>query len=197
MKKKNDGGYSLALVLVVMTVIAVIATTLTTVVLSNIKSQSQFTQKVQAQYEAQGKLEKVLAELSQNQISEIQHDSMRVFHQEAIDKAISKVCGTDVIYTVIDEIELWEDDELKKPAKSTKNDTIFTYEFSLKAQDKNEDVSVCYIVRWKGNIACSFSPQKLEGNRLDTTHMYFITSPEITYKSIDVTGMVSNDGGGE
>lgn len=199
MRNKNDGGYSLALVLVVMAVLATIAVTLTTVVLRNIDNQSKYTQKMQAQYEAQGKLEKVLAELSQNQVVEMQHPMLVVKSEDALKTGITTICETASVTPEFasdaNSLKLWRDKDLKVPADLTAFDTFFTYDFKLIAYGGENkltgkaEASVTYDIQLKGSIASSFSPQKTGQNTSDNMHLYVITLPEITLKSVSMGGV--------
>ena len=187
MKNRNDGGYSLALVLVVMLVLATIATTLATVVTSNISSQAQYTQKMQDQYEAQGKLEQVLAELSQNQVVELPISaSITDYRKTAIQKAIEAICGTGsnararVSAEDANTVKYWKvytsTEKTEYDASSAQPiSVIFTYNFQITASCDESVVS--YDLEMKGNIAYSTE-----------TDIYIITSPEITTKSVEVGG---------
>lgn len=192
MKNRNDGGYSLALVLVVMAVIAVIATTLATVVLRNMDSQAQYTQRMQDQYEAQGKLEKVLAELTKTQIVELEGTLSGENHREAaIHKAIDTIRKTvddENITLKADDSPLtfWHFDsnnvevEYGQFENTPKTQITFTYDFMLTA-DVN-DVAVTYDLQLKGHITYT--------DHSDGTTMFIITSPKITTKSVEVGGDV-------
>ena len=61
MKFRNNDGYSLPMVLIIISILALIATTLMTVSIDNMANQQNELGKMQKQYEAQGKLEMVLA----------------------------------------------------------------------------------------------------------------------------------------
>lgn len=187
MKNRNDGGYSLALVLVVMAVIAVIATSLATVVLRNMDNQAQYTQKIQDQYEAQGKLEQVLAELSQNQVIELSNSiSTTDYRKTAIQKAIERLCGTgseakaSVSVEDANTVKYWKvytstNKEAYTDGAAQPVSVIFTYDFQITASCN--ETTVTYNIEMKGNIAYS-----------EETDIYIITSPEIITKSVQVGG---------
>ena len=189
MKNRNDGGYSLALVLVVMAVLAVIATTLTTVVLRNIDSQAKYTDKMQAQYEAQGKLEKVLAELTKDQIVELEGTlSGENVRDQAIYKAIDTLrkAVDDENITLeadISPLKFWHFDsnnvEVEYVYTVPRTQVTFTYDFKLTAN--SDGVSVTYDLQLKGNITYTDHDNGLT--------MYIITSPKITTQSVEVGGV--------
>ena len=199
MKNRNDGGYSLALVLVVMAVLATIAVTLTTVVLRNIDNQSKYTQKMQAQYEAQGKLEKVLAELSQNQIIQLETPNSQA---TAIKNAIGTACADGVRLQVGENpFKIWKRDangEKDFVVSLSNFNTEFSYDFSLIAKSNDRDVEVTYNMQLVGKIACSETivPTGVAGNSTAHAYVYIVTSPELVHKSVDVSGIVEDEGGG-
>lgn len=191
MKHRNDGGYSLALVLVVMLVLATVATTLVTVVLSNIESQQQQMERVMDQYEAQGKLEKILSELSQNQIVEIGGTSNCPKAMETVVKnVLLKVDETEVQFPTLegDTIFTFIEEEIDESTF----DAPFTYDFKLKAKSNSRKVSVTYEIRIEANISHSAAPNETDGLN---NCLYLITAPQITYKTIDVYGVVEPQGG--
>lgn len=61
--RKHNEGYSLVLVLVVMVVLSLIAVALMSFSLNNLKAQKAYTDRMQAQYAAQGEVEVLLAKL--------------------------------------------------------------------------------------------------------------------------------------
>lgn len=63
--KKHNEGYALALVLVVLVIVCLVAVSILSISLSNLKSQQASIARMQAQYEAQGKIEQVVAKLEQ------------------------------------------------------------------------------------------------------------------------------------
>lgn len=62
--KKNNDGYVLPFVLVVMIVLTIISTSLMTAALRNLQSQQKFTERMVDKYEAEGEIEKIVAQLS-------------------------------------------------------------------------------------------------------------------------------------
>lgn len=67
MRKSND-GYVLPFVLVVMIVLCIISTSLMTGALMNLRIQQRFTDQMVDKYEAQGEIEKAVAELTRTVI---------------------------------------------------------------------------------------------------------------------------------
>lgn len=196
MKNRNDGGYSLALVLVIISILALIATALMTATINNMASQEHEIEKMQKQYEAQGKLEMVLAELSENQIVELTVNSTQ---QLAIQKAIETACGTNASVTAADSnsLKLWKIDANSKIQPYTSNaqpyETLFTYDFQISATSGeevagNDDVMVTYSLKLVGRIAYDDQIDD-DTDALNNPRLYIITSPEIITKSIDIGGV--------
>ena len=59
--KKNNEGYALVLVLVVITVLCLVALAMTAASLKNLHNQQKSIERMQAKYDAQGEIEKVIA----------------------------------------------------------------------------------------------------------------------------------------
>lgn len=61
--KKHNEGYTLPLVMVVLLVLAIVAVTIMTTSLKNMQRQQSFIETMENQYDAQGEIEKVVAQL--------------------------------------------------------------------------------------------------------------------------------------
>lgn len=61
--KKHDEGYALVLVLVVVTVLCLVAMAMMAASLKNLTNQQSSIERMQAKYQAQGEIEKVIAEI--------------------------------------------------------------------------------------------------------------------------------------
>lgn len=68
--RKNDDGYVLPFVLVVMIVLCIISASLMTASLRNLQMQQKFTARMVDKYEAQGEIEKAVAQLKQDVVIE-------------------------------------------------------------------------------------------------------------------------------
>lgn len=200
MKFRNNDGYSLPMVLIIISILALIATTLMTVSIDNMANQQNELGKMQKQYEAQGKLEMVLAELSENQVVEITGNKPIVelvsssLQKDAIQKAIETACGTNASVSHANEntLSLWEnDDNVIVPYDSREvqpYETFFTYDFKITARSgganaNRDDISVVYTLQLVGRIAFD------DLNDSENTRLYIITSPEIITKSVDIGGV--------
>ena len=63
MRNKHNEGYTLPLVMVVLLVLAIVAVTIMTTSLKNMLRQQSFIDTMKAQYEAQGQIEQIVAQL--------------------------------------------------------------------------------------------------------------------------------------
>ena len=63
MRNKHNEGYTLPLVMVVLLVLAIVAVTIMTTSLKNMLRQQSFIEQMQAQYDAQGKIEMIVAQM--------------------------------------------------------------------------------------------------------------------------------------
>lgn len=197
MKNRNDGGYSLAMVLVIISVLAMIATALMTATINNMASQQNEAEKMQKQYEAQGKLEMVLSELSENQIVELTVNSTQ---QNALQKVIENACGdkANITETSPNTLKLWIIDANETIRPYTYNvqrpyETLFTYDFEISARSggevaANDDVVVTYSLKLAGRIAYDDQSDD-DQNAANNPRLYIITSPEIVTKSVDIGGV--------
>lgn len=189
MKHRNDGGYSLALVLVVMAVLATIVTVLLTVTIDNMKVQEKQIERMQDQYEAQGKLEKVLAELSQNQVVQLSSELGTNF-PAALKKIVKNACsGTDV------EMADGENDYTFEFTNEDLTGVLFEEPFKVdfKLSAESGSVTVVYEMTLEGNISHSAAP---EAEASLNNYMYLVTKPVLTHRVVDVSGVLASEGGG-
>ena len=187
-----------------MAVLATIVTVLLTVTIDNMRVQEKQIERMQDQYEAQGKLEKVLANLSQNQVVELQtHNSQSA----AIKAAIEAVPVNRVTYHYGEEpfkIWKWENGNKIYLTSAPDFNTEFSFDFKISAKSDNREVEVIYDLQLKGKIACSepfITTGVTESGESARVYLYIITSPELIHKSVDVIGVLPDtepdEGGGD
>lgn len=85
--KKHNEGYVLAFVLIVVAVLALISTAVSTVAVRNMESQQAAVKRMQDKYEAEGVIEKIVAELSNIEVFEAT-DVKTEF-----DEKLTEICG--------------------------------------------------------------------------------------------------------
>lgn len=157
--RKNNDGYVLPFVLVVMIVLTIIATSLMTAALRNLQSQQKFTERMETKYAAEGEIEKIVAQLSCEEnfaAFEYSHTQAtglpwpeNAYIEEQVKNKISSFGTSDII--VYDELEITGEDadsekkiSCKITVKSSKENPIITavIEMSgkLTKQDRNAGV---------------------------------------------------------
>lgn len=88
--KKQDEGYALVLVLVVMVVLSIAASGLMTLGLSNLKAQQAVGQRMADKYAAEGEIEKFVALLSQDAEMEKELEDLPNISEEEAQKELEK-----------------------------------------------------------------------------------------------------------
>lgn len=191
--KKNNGGYALPYVLVVMTILSLVSVSIMSNVLTGLQTQKLSTERMQKRYAAEGEIEKVFAQLhtlkgkdvemteeSADQSldgteTDVQKAKNRI--QKAFDNEVKSFLGTDV-----------------KFVKSTYDAGVYTCELI----SENEGATISCIMNLKVTLEekkdsgeskdSSELPKQsdpVEGNKV--TYAYTINSLEITYSSYVIT----------
>ena len=83
--RKNNEGYTLPLVLIVMLVLGIVAVSVMSVSLHNLQAQQASIQRMESKYAAQGEIEKVIAEI-QKEINKVDVSDSSIKAQGARDK---------------------------------------------------------------------------------------------------------------
>lgn len=180
--KKHNEGYALALVLVVLVVVCLVAVSILSASLSNLKSQQASIARMQAQYEAQGAIEKVVAQLSK--ISEYELITGKSA-KDAICKTINTLCeGVAEGKIVVADTTLAATDV---PAAGETTSTNFFYEFNLVSTSGS--VQIICTLKLEGNI----DPNLLDSESGTTS--FLITNSSIKYIAYEITTTESAEGG--
>lgn len=154
--KKNNEGYVLPFVLVVMIVLTIIATSLMTAALRNLQSEQAFVERMKYKYEAEGEIEKIVAQLSNEEnFSKFEHTYTPPDDGSAglpwpdkdtitnsIQEKIGTLCGTDLI--AYDKLEVLGNDAEKTLScilvvKSPKENPIITAKITMEGKITKED----------------------------------------------------------
>ena len=121
--KKHNEGYTLAMVLVVITVLCVISASVATVSLRNLKAQRTSFDRLEAKYQAQGQVEMLVAQLEQGYDCDLTDEKTAA--KEWLDK-----CG---IETEINNISI-ENQVLTHNAEVTFTKTAEGYTYAVDAK---------------------------------------------------------------
>lgn len=168
--KKNDDGYVLPFVLVVLIVMALVATTALSAALRNINTQQNFIKRMEVRYMAEGEIERVRAELM-NPSGYTVSVSVGETEKDAIQKKIEATCNTELDFNIGEgDIDVSPVEPLNPPGDFT---CIFTL-VSTASEDSN-NVTVTATMELKGKI------QQNSGS-------YMITPTGMKYLSYEIGG---------
>ena len=118
MRNKHNEGYTLPLVMVVLLVLAIVAVTIMTTSLKNMQRQQGFIETMKAQYEAQGKIEMIVAKMEnlgdtavEIPLAELEHTSNTLTgsftaYGSSGDSTVTIKCGIKI---TADDIAKWSD----------------------------------------------------------------------------------------
>lgn len=175
--KKNNDGYVLPFVLVVMIVLTIISTSLMTAALRNLQSQQKFTERMVDKYEAEGEIEKIVAQLSREENFEnLEEPAVTPVEKETIapetnagkslKAKIEELCGA---VTFIEWTELAEDETIS---------CSFTVESIVETAVINSTIEL------SGKVTENTSDEVVIGGSKTT---YTITDLKLTYKSYEIS----------
>jgi len=171
--KKNDDGYVLPFVLVVLIVMALVATTALSAALRNINTQQNFIKRMQDRYQAEGAIEIVVAELT-GEATYIVQDSSVVSKGGAVEYLVKKICD-DVKSKVSSNNVALEYNKMEEWTETT------GYKFQLKSvytSPENNKVEMTADLVFNGAIAEDSLASK----------KFTISIPSVTYTSYEIGG---------
>ena len=158
--KKHNEGYALALVLVVLVVVCLVAVSILSASLSNLKSQQASVARMQAQYEAQGKIEQVVADLK---------NEFKITTSGVSAEQVKNICKKFAVYQE-------NSFAYNENPEQEGDDTI---SFSVAAVDTKNSVQISCTIILMGKIS--------ENGQSGGTKLYNITEPQIGYSSYKIT----------
>lgn len=132
--RKNNDGYVLPFVLVVMFVLTIISASLMTAAYRNLKLEQDLTERMKEKYKVEGKIEKIVAQLEC--LTELTGTSEDV--KEVLSEKLKELCGSDVEFvkkndeSILAEQTEGEEDSADSGGDSEKPEgEEFEYEFVL------------------------------------------------------------------
>ena len=163
--RKNNDGYVLPFVLVVMIVLCIISTSLMTAALRNLQMQQKFTERMVDKYAAQGEIEKAVAQLTQDIVTE-DNDS-----EKLTPKKLSELLGKTVVTVTQEDKTVGTEEEIEadKP-----------FDFTLSLQSSLEATTIDCIVALS---AAYTSEQVVETSK----YKYTIKVTNLTYQSYELS----------
>lgn len=169
--KKHDEGYALVLVLVVMVAVCLAAVSIMSISVSNLQDQQASVTRMQEKYEAQGKIEQVLA------LVEAAFSGQTDWEAGSLSEVCDSVEGVELteglVYTA-DAVEV----KVEGSEDPVKHDTLT---FSLSAQSGSVQIACSIVVA--GDI------QKVE------EMVYTVQNYKIGYTAYEITATKSDEGG--
>ena len=134
MKKRNEEGYVLAYVMVIILVVCSIAVALMSYSLNTIKTQENMVQRMKAKYEAMGEIERVVAEL-EYALSKYNPQNTGDGNEDSALAYCSEILKR---YSLIDDIE----SDSTNYTLTESDDQSYTYERSLEITSSSGTVAV-------------------------------------------------------
>lgn len=173
--KKHDEGYALVLVLVVMVVVCLVAVSIMSISVSNLQDQQASITRMQEKYDAQGKLEQVLAK------AEKQFSGYAGYTNELLANICDSVEGVELTEGLVhtaDAVEV----KVEGSEEPIKYDTLT---FALSAESGSVQIECSIVIT--GNIE-----KGVEGV---VGEAYTIRNYIIDYSAYEITAVESNEGG--
>lgn len=120
--RKNNGGYVIIYVVFVIILLCIVAVGTCTVALNNLKTQTAYIEQMQDRYEAEGAIEKFMAEVCvecENLKSSSGGDRAAAITaaKGAVNAVIDETAGTEIVLSSIN----WEDDNSQCTVTATKS----------------------------------------------------------------------------
>ena len=174
--RKNDDGYVLPFVLVVMIVLCIISASLMTASLRNLQIQQKFTARMVDKYEAQGEIEKAVAQLKQDLMTQnivIERDEPGDLTPGALTpKELSEILEFDAVTQGGSPIGKENPIEVNKQ---------FGFTVSLESPpDAATDTTIaCELL-----VSAEYTSEQVDES---PTYKYTITVDKITYESYEIS----------
>lgn len=165
--RKNNDGYVLPFVLVVMIVLCIISTSLMTAALRNLQMQQRFTERMVDKYAAQGEIEKAVAQLQQEIVIEGESEELTA---EEVAEALKST--NDCILEVIPVDKTAGEDETAEKEKS--------FDFTLSLRSSSEATTIDCVVALSAEYT---SEQVVETSQ----YKYTIKVTNLTYQSYEIS----------
>lgn len=171
--KKNNAGYALPYVLVVMTVLCLVSVSIMSGTLRSLQTQQMTIQRMEDRYEAEGKLEKLIAQLcDETGMKDLGGSNAKT----VIEDKVAELCRASEVKLISPTVAAVDDEATEEQATGTElkveNDD-FTYKMQLEATAGTATIS-CILV-FTGEY---------QGNG---TEKFTITPDKITYDSYTVS----------
>ena len=181
--RKNNEGYVRPFVLVVRIVLCIMSASLMTAAFRNLQMQQKFTDRMVDKYEAQGEIEKIVAQLKQDIVIK-GNESEELTAEELTPENLAKSLGlTDDKVRILEvtqaDTEIKED-EMREEDEQTDEKKSLDFIVSLTSTSSSEATT----------IACELLVSAEYSSTQDTessTYKHTIDVEKITYKSYEIS----------
>lgn len=196
--RKNNDGYVLPFVLVVMIVLTIISTSLMTAALRNLQSQQKFTERMVDKYQAEGEIEKIVAQLdgivevtgyTNSDVAEMLAPKIselcKAVNEKITVSHVSEEQDSDA--QVISEGGTETDDNTGGNDKDEPEEKDFEYSFKLTCPSVSGATEIRATILLSGKIVQDHvaSNPDLTLNRTEAT--YIVSEHKITYQSYEIS----------
>ena len=181
--RKNNDGYVLPFVLVVMIVLCIMSASLMTAAFRNLQMQQKFTDRMVDKYAAQGEIEKAVAQLKQDLFTQdiVIEDSASgaPTDEELAHKLGLTADKVRIIEATRADIET-EEDETSEEDEQTNEKKSLDFIVSLTSTSSSESTTVnCQLA-----VSAKYTSKQEEGS---STYKHTIVVEKITYQSYEVS----------
>lgn len=196
--RKNNDGYVLPFVLVVMIVLTIISTSLMTAALRNLQSQQKFTERMVDKYQAEGEIEKIVAQLdgivevtgyTNSDVAEMLAPKIselcKAVNEKITVSHVSEEQDSDA--QVISEGGTETDDNTGDNDKDEPEEKDFEYSFKLTCPSVSGATEIQTIILLTGKIVQDQVDTTIEASTGQQKATYKISEHKITYQSYEIS----------
>lgn len=179
--KKNNDGYVLPFVLVVMIVLCIMSASLMTAAFRNLQMQQKFTDRMVDKYEAQGEIEKAVAQLKQDLFTQdivIEDSASGAPTAKELAESLGLTDDKVRILEVTQADTETEEDETSEGDEQTDEKKSLDFTVSLDASSEATTIA-CELL-----ISAKYTSEQVDGS---ATYKHTITVEKITYKSYEIS----------
>lgn len=174
--KKHDEGYVLAMVMVVIAVLAIVASTMLSVGLRNVQTQQLAVERMQAKYEAEGTIEKVIAGVDVIKLENVQEDQVKSDFETSI---------LNYLGSFNEDNSLGNENKIKTSSKWVTEGAERICEFAMETEDEyiitSGDKTINETILVEVSLELKYKVEQ------DTSYKYVASVKAIDYTSYKIT----------
>ena len=184
--RKNNDGYVLPFVLVVMIVLCIMSASLMTAAFRNLQMQQKFTDRMVDKYAAQGEIEKTVAQLKQGLVIEGNSEELtsESLTRGQLAQSLTLADNTHILDVSIPAVtqvdQSVEEDEASEEDEQTNEKKSLDFIVSLTSTSSSESTTVnCQLA-----VSAKYTSKQEEGS---STYKHTIVVEKITYQSYEIS----------